>query len=83
MMLASRDALVAVMLMTFLVTLDCQTMFRALAANHEAGRAFLLLGSRAKLRVISWTGWSCGRMSLRHRSIQYPIPLLNGQCTNA
>ena len=56
MMLASRAALVAVMLVTFLETLDCQTMFRALAANHEAGRAFLLLGSRPKFMDISCTG---------------------------
>ena len=70
MMLASRAALVAVMLVTFLETLDCRTMFRALAANHEAGRAFLLLGSRPKFMVISCTGWSCGRMNLRQRIVQ-------------
>ena len=83
MMPASRAALVAVMLVTFLLTRDCQTMFRALDEIQEVGRASLLLGSKPKFKVISWAGWSCGWMFLRQRIIQWPTPLLNGQCTKA
>ena len=53
MIAASRAALVAVMLVAFLLIRDCQTMFRALDDSQEVGRALLLLGSNPKFKVIS------------------------------
>ena len=70
MMLASRAALVAVMVEAFLWTLDCQTWLRALVVSQAAGRAFLWLDSKPRLKVISCAGWIFGRISLRQRIIQ-------------
>ena len=80
---ASRAALVAKTVVTFLLTLDNQTMFRALHASHAAGRALGSEESIPKLSLTSWAGWRAGRSVLKHRMIQKLTPLLKGQYTRA